>query len=399
MVEALQLDLVGPSSSHALADERLKGWERPATQYLTGFLIPSRTPAEKAADADESDELESIPESAGLSEESTEERKAAKKGHFPSSMGLSFLVPPEARSVEITACWGDYATTELEDGDGKRVSVWQGQLRDETVTVTLTDTSRTAPYPVPNSGGLELFVVERPLVGDTLGTHFADGTRSVSAFLVNKRAPVEENRDTAYALQAQLVVRCDAPFVPRPDPRGAVAEEWDELVADLYYADAPEYATGHGVSAEWETVDECCSVIRTAWIPSAEVEKTTTVDPQGAELSMELLGALADGASVEPALQPIVSEYRALRRSPPIESRAASRLCEMPPTRSTRFVSQIAPWRSRCGNVAKHRAFPSAYQPGAHFSSRSSCSTFPASRIRRQESRDSRSALLSHWWR
>ena len=37
------------------------------------------------------------------------------------------------------------------------------------------------------------------------------------------------------------------------------------------------------------------SVLRTAWIPTAEVEKTTTVDVPTVELSMEALGALADG--------------------------------------------------------------------------------------------------------
>jgi hypothetical protein len=45
-----------------------------------------------SADADEDDDLGAIPETAGLAEESNEERKAAKKGFFPSSMGLSFLV-------------------------------------------------------------------------------------------------------------------------------------------------------------------------------------------------------------------------------------------------------------------------------------------------------------------
>ena len=106
-------------------------------------------------------------------------------------------------------------------------------------------------------------------------------------------------------------MRSDRPFVPRPDLRGARAAEWDEQVADLHYADTPEYATGHGVSAEWEIVDGACRLLRTAWIPSAEVEKTATVDVPGVELSMEALGALADGAAAEAALRPLVAQYRA----------------------------------------------------------------------------------------
>src|SRR3990170_8283949 len=105
LVEALKLDLVGPWAGHAFAEERLPGWVRPSNWYLTGFLIPSGSPPDKSADADEDDDFELVPESAGLAEESTEERKAAKKGFFPSSMGLSFLVAAETREIEVRVRW------------------------------------------------------------------------------------------------------------------------------------------------------------------------------------------------------------------------------------------------------------------------------------------------------
>ncbi len=128
---------------------------------------------------------------------------------------------------------------------------------------------------------------------------------------MNHREPAKEEPDLAYAFQPEIEVRSDRPFVPRPDLRGARAAEWDEQVADLHYADTPEYATGHGVSAEWEIVDGACHLLRTAWIPSAEVEKTATVDVPGVELFMETLGALADGAAAEAALRQLVVQYRA----------------------------------------------------------------------------------------
>src|SRR5713101_5470979 len=125
LVEALELDLVGPWAGHALTEERLPGRVRPSNWYLTGFLIPSGSPPEKSADADEDDDLGEIPESAGLAEESNEERKAAKKGFFPSSMGLSFLVPKEARTIGVIVRWGDYAPAEIQGADGKPIAVWQ----------------------------------------------------------------------------------------------------------------------------------------------------------------------------------------------------------------------------------------------------------------------------------
>ncbi len=328
LVEALELDLVGPWAGHSLAEERLPGRVRPSNWYLTGFLIPSGSPPDKSADADEDEDVGEIPESAGLAEESNEERKAAKKGFFPSSMGLSFLVPKATRDLAVLVRWGDYAPAEIAGADGKPLPVWQRRPREETVPVSLAGASGDpAMHDVSGSGGLQLHIVERQITGEEIEEQIPPGTRSVSVFLVNHRAPVKEEPDLGYAFQPEIEVRSKQPFVPRPDLRGARAAEWDEQVADLHYADTPEYATGHGVSAEWEIHDGACHVLRTAWIPSAEVEKTATVDMPGVEVGMASLGALADGSAAEAALRPLVVRYRewiAARRAE-VESLGATR--------------------------------------------------------------------------
>ena len=380
LVEALNLDLIGPWAGHAHAGERLPGWVRPSNWYLTGFLIPSGTDPERSADADEDDDLDETPASGGLAEESAEERRAAKKGFFPSSMGLSFLVAREADALAVIVRWGDYERAEAEDADGKTVQVWQRRPNERTIRVPLsrpgepqtgalragdsragepqtgaprtgdsrtgepragalqTGDSRTdepragalqtgdsraddpqpgAPpeehpegHPVPDSNGLRLHVVERPISIEGR-TEIPAGTRSVSVFLVNRRRPDRDDPDLACAFQAEIEVRGERAFVPRPNLRGARAEDWDEQVADLHYADTPEYATGHGVSADWEVVDGACRKLRTAWIPSADVEETKTVKMPGAELSMDALGALPNGRAAEAALRPLVDQYRA----------------------------------------------------------------------------------------
>ena len=311
LVEAVELDLVGPWAGHAFAEERIQGWVRPSNWYLTGFLIPSGTPPEKSADADEGDDLDEIAMPAGLAEESNEERKAAKRGFFPSSMGLSFLVPKEVTALTITVRWGDYAAAEIQGADEKPMSVWQRKPREEAVPAALTGIAESSVYQIPRSGGLQLHVLERQLSTEDFDTHIPQGTRSVSVFLVNHREPNEEEPDLAYVFQPEIEVASAVPFLPRPDLRGARAAEWDEQVADLHYADTPEYATGHGVSAEWTIVDGACRQLCTAWIPNAEVEKTTTIDVAGVELSMDALGALADGQAVESALRSLVTQYRA----------------------------------------------------------------------------------------
>jgi hypothetical protein len=183
--------------------------------------------------------------------------------------------------------------------------------REETIAVALRGSNDPVVRDVVGSGGLQFHIVERLISAGDLDQHIPQGTRSVSVFLVNHRAPNEGNPDLAYVFQAEIEVRGDNPFVPRPDLRGAQAAEWDDQVADLHYANTPEYATGHGVSAEWEVVDDgACLLLRSAWIPSAEVEKTAAVDVPGAELSMDALGAFADCAAAATALQPLVGQYR-----------------------------------------------------------------------------------------
>lgn len=312
LVEALKLDLVGPWAGHPLADERLPGWVRPSNWYLTGFLIPSGTPPERRGDADEDDDFNSeTPEEGGSGEESGEDRKSAKKGFFPSSMGLSFLVATTTRSITVVTRWGDYEAQEIAGDDGKPVSFWQRAPEEQSVEFELRGSGEPVTKNVPHSGGLQLQMIERPVDAEELDGHLPAGTRSVSVFLVNHRKPDDDQPDRRYAFQPELEVRSEIPFVPRPDLRGMRAEDWDEQVADLHYADAPEYATGHAVSAEWELVDGACRVLRTAWIPTAEVEKTETVAVEGVELSMDILGALADGASARSALTPLVRQYRA----------------------------------------------------------------------------------------
>ena len=106
--EALRLDLVGPGAGPGdrggdLAEELLPGRVRPSNWYLTGFLVPDQTPPDDRADPDEDDDSTAeVAEDAGLLEESADEHRAAKRGFFPSSMGLSFLVPEAARVRELS---------------------------------------------------------------------------------------------------------------------------------------------------------------------------------------------------------------------------------------------------------------------------------------------------------
>jgi hypothetical protein len=309
LVDALELDLIGPGAGHELAAERLPASDPPSNWYLTGFLIPSGTPPERNPSRDEDDDgdLDEVPDRAGLTEESEEDRRAAKKAFFPSSMGLSFLA--FETPLEVIVRWGDYVRLGGDGAEGENPRAWQRTPREETVSFNVASGADTRILDVPRSGGLQLHV-ERRLVTNLRG--IPPGSFAVSVFLVNNRQVVDsfDEAETTYAFQAELEVRGDRTFLRRPDPREAQRGEWEEQVADLHYADAPRYATGHNVSADWELeADGACRVVRTNWIPRAEVEKTETFEPPGVDLSMDRLGALNGAAEVEQALTPLLHAY------------------------------------------------------------------------------------------
>lgn len=154
---------------------------------------------------------------------------------------------------------------------------------------------------------MNLVVSVRPVSGD-----FPDGTRSVSVFLVNDRPPVTDpkRRDEGYVFQAQLCVSGPKAFVPRPDVRGQVLDEWDERVADIQYRSDVEYAVGHNVSTIAVLGPEGdCSEVQTTWIPTAKVEKVDPARLDGVDLGMEALAGAATPAKVREMVGGLVEQY------------------------------------------------------------------------------------------
>src|SRR3954453_6847765 len=94
LVETLELDLVGPWPGHELEQEMLHRRNRPSNWYLTGFLIPVTSEEGRAPHPEADHDLNPVEEGGG--DEIAEDRVAAKKAYFPSSMGLSTLVAADA---------------------------------------------------------------------------------------------------------------------------------------------------------------------------------------------------------------------------------------------------------------------------------------------------------------
>ena len=118
LIQALRLDMVGPGLGLGQPEEALE--THPSRWYLTGFLAPLGADLAQRSDEEAPEDMEEVSDRRGLDGDAVTDRTAAKARPFPSSMGLSFLVGPEARDLKVTLRWGDYEPVQ------ERGYYWQG---------------------------------------------------------------------------------------------------------------------------------------------------------------------------------------------------------------------------------------------------------------------------------
>ena len=334
LVEALELDLIGPSNGHAFERELLP--RSPRTWYLTGVLVPVDAKVEAHEDPAHDEEIDAVSEDRPTDDGGTPDKAPKRRGFLPSSMGISFLVPPGVDSVTVRVEWGEYgyevdgrpleadpteddphADAEAATDDDKATPKIRGYRRTPcsgTMLVSIpagTDKAKSHEELLASGDGLSIAKVVRAVdAGKVRGV--PAGTRSVSIFLVNRRTPHGTHAYRASVFQPQLLIECDAGFVARPDPRSDLGHhDMDEKIADLQFRDTVEFATGHGVATRAVLEHGTCRTVTTEWLPRATVERVEPTALSGIEFDMEKLGALANGAAVSVALAALPTQYTA----------------------------------------------------------------------------------------
>ena len=321
LIDALRLDLVGPRPDYAphadYADEALP--IAPSKWYLTGFLVPYEAPASQRADDDGDDTLDQPGRVVEADDDDTPEAPSKRKAFFPSSMGLSVLVAAETVQLQVRVVWADYAQVDKRRDDEREAlpgepaperdsrGRWRRVPQEAEQVINLRE-GVLPPVPLPGHEHLQLFVSVRE-VGDT--GLLPKGTRSVSVFLVNHRphAP-DASRDAAYVFQPELALHSLAPFVPRPNLHGKGSDDRDEKVADLQFRDAMEFGVGHNIAAlAIKDRHGRCREVRTAWMPTADVEKVIPRQLDDVQLEMEALANAKSGAAVRAVVGPMLSAY------------------------------------------------------------------------------------------
>jgi hypothetical protein len=347
-------DLLGPANG----PEELVVDMSVRDRYLVGKLAP-RAPVdatmasevEPAAAADEEDDS-AQENDAPLHEPGAEFNRASgrvepdedaldeidttnNQSLVPSSLGLTFCVGPDVKTLDVTARWGSYARVPKEEHEYTRprknretgevqetkVKVWRRSPRGGRVTLTLED-GPIKPL-APDSEQDEV------RIQGAVRTN-ANGERLVTLFLVNDQREPETNRDSAWLFQPELSVKgvgkaAGTPVFLRRPSNDIVVDDAERDHLGLIYRRRVEFAVGHGVAVHAETPDDDLTraiEVRTEVIPSFEVPVTETpgLDPDDRPamkkmvergwLDMQSLADL-DKTELEEALKTLVDDYAA----------------------------------------------------------------------------------------
>jgi hypothetical protein len=311
LTRALYADLVGPHQGakvHSTSTEILP--TRPSSWYLTGFLVPDKDRVI------EPDVLEGLGTGDDIQteESSAEEHEPKQKKLFPASMGMSVLLPEEARAVTAQVSFAQYFACDdggapWKTGSKKR---WCRRPHAQVeIELALDSAMLQRGYAVPSVPGVwligRLSTFERELAS------VAAGTKALSLFVVNRQATDADRRDESILFQVQLALRSQSGFIPRPNIRGQSSDDFDARTMDLHYRNRFEYAVGHNVAVEPvikpERGEHNVLEVRTRWIPGVEVRSVRAGQIDGVEVKMEALAGIKSSDEVYAALHKLPEAY------------------------------------------------------------------------------------------
>ena len=324
----LRRELMGPSES----DEVIS--EFPSARYIVGRLAPA------PVDVDDDDALVGAAEndSFGAGTEDRETDSDSKGPPLvvsfnPSAIGLSFLVDSSVSRLNVEISWGDYKREDTSHG-----RAWKRYHRQAMITgLPVHAAGKMTPLPLSGESARDDVTIEGvddPEICVEGVVHDFSGCRAVSLFVVNRRTRGllrDRNKDERWIYQPSMRVHHGdgkPVFVARDLQLPAAApSDGEELTNRLLYRHAREFATGHGVAADWEDPEpdgQRTTAVFTEFIPTCEVPQV--VPPPGiaggAELDMRTLANAPDGAAIFDMLEPLVEQYENWAAGLELEARA-----------------------------------------------------------------------------
>ncbi|WP_445358947.1 DISARM system helicase DrmA [Microbulbifer sp. ANSA005] len=319
ILEVLERELMGPTT----VDESVN--EFPTTRYIVGRLAPLSSEIPQH-------EKDPIPGASRGDDDDGEDDPQAPLivGFSPSSMGLSFLVSQETKTINANAAWGDYRREKDTSGGD---TYWQRYQRSVLVEgIPVDKIGKLSSIPLSKSNAPEPVTItpdgfRRPGEdgdGDDQVflegvVHHIDGAKAVSLFLVNRRPKgddADKAKDQQWLMQPKLQVfgADKGPIFIAKDFEKDISKDPEIATANLLYRDAKEFATGHGVAAGWDGLNvtrDRASLLFTDFIPNFEVPSLIAQSGaiSGLNLDMLELSKCTTPNDLFQAIEPMVLSY------------------------------------------------------------------------------------------
>lgn len=293
-VDQLGSWLIGPAEG---ACEEFKG--SPLLRYMMGMLYPVAAEECDLPDDGTADDSQSADEDADRSASPSARRQ------LPSSIGLSFLVGPNA-VIECTADAALYRPAGVKAREDRSVRTWCREAMPSEVVSIAVD-GQTKSILVLN-GAAKLHVNARQWRG---------GCHLVTVTLVNAVDAGGSLIDPAKVLfQVGLSIRMQCgDLLPYPRAKSASASSDDEAEVRYLYRESPVYSRGHGVAATWQLdANGLCTRVSATFIPSVEVRAPTfeieTDTPVDARYTnVEYLAFNSDAVELQRVLKSVSSSF------------------------------------------------------------------------------------------
>ncbi|XAZ07304.1 helicase [Acinetobacter seifertii] len=310
---------MGPSS----IDETIV--EFPTTRYIVGRLAPLNTEIPEY-------EKDTLPlAGSGDTEDGEEELQPPLiVGFSPSSMGLSFLISQNSKTLNARISWGDYHQEKDNSEGGTYWQRYQRSILVEQIPVDIV--GKIDPIPLSKSN------VSYPIIitpdgfwrpgedgnGDSQVflegiVHHIDGAKAISLFLVNRRLRGDDSdkiKDQQWLMQPKLEVfgPDNSPIFLAKDFDKDIVKDSEIATANLLYKDSKEFATGHGVAAGWDGLNISCdraSLLFTDFIPNFEVPSLVAQSGNIPNLNLDMLELSKCGTSEDlfDAIEPLLLAY------------------------------------------------------------------------------------------
>lgn len=257
IIDDMRTDLIGPLEPYEVLDEN------PRFAYLVGMLdVQSEENSDENEQEIDTDANYEDEEDYTAGEEDDNEPIMTTRFQLPSSIGISFYISDETKSILIDVSWGDYTkSSEKYMGKDEKEhtrTIYNRQPMSETLTINFDDFTRTKEYSLKIDSNVHVYVSRISLKGNY---------SLVTAYVINKRINAESAAERImFQVELKAYSESQKPvFIAEHICRKILASD------EFYFEQRPVLGRGRGCAAIWDTpVNGNSTYIKSSFIPEYE---------------------------------------------------------------------------------------------------------------------------------